>query len=94
MKRFNFVLHEEPDPAGNKQYSIEIAALDHPGHFSENSLITAVKQYDDEASYRQDVLTDFTSAFSGKLKPNGVVYLSDERARYYGWDVFSVENAA
>jgi hypothetical protein len=91
MRRFNFVLREEPDFAGNKQYSIEIAALD---RLSEKGLVMAVKQYEDEASYRQDVLVDFTSAFSGGLKPNGVVYLSDERARHYGWGVPSVENAA
>jgi hypothetical protein len=94
MKRFNFVLREEPDFAGNKQYSIEIAALDHSGSFSKKGVVMVVKQYEDEASYRQDVLVDFTSAFSGGLKPNGVVYLSDERARYYGWGVHKIENAA
>jgi hypothetical protein len=44
MRRFNFVLREEANVAGNKRYSIEIAALDHLGLTSEKGLVTVVKQ--------------------------------------------------
>jgi hypothetical protein len=85
MRRYNFVVNEQPDSNGIAQYSIQIAALDEHSLMVEKGLVTAIKKYENEKSFRRDVEADFTNFRNGELKRNQVVYLADERAKYYGW---------
>jgi hypothetical protein len=90
MRRYNFALREQPDSNGVMEYSIEIAALTRHSFHAESGLMRAVKQYQDEKSYKRDIEADFTSQVSGELKCNQVVYLTDDRAKYYGWPVDTI----
>ena len=85
MKEYNVLLCEVSGYRDKTHYSIQIL----PSSWNEVGVRYAKKEYTDEQTYRRDVEQDFKN-----LSPDGNAMLSDERAKYYGWPVTTVEEPA
>jgi hypothetical protein len=81
-RRYIFSHFEEPDSNGVINYAIDISPFFGDGFGRRMSK----KIYPSETQYRADMKTDFMYQSGNGLKLRDTVWLSDERAQYYGWN--------